>query len=199
MDTPGCKAWTADILNEDYHSYLLSGETWSLFKMKKSPGQPDMRAQKSVATHGWKSQTTKCGSSLWTSAKMSIGTTSSQPPRQRTPYVAFEKDEEPKDLRPHVYYHPKRKNFATFDSFYVDNPGHALAFQASVAQTHDVSKNGVEWLAARGVTKITYIYVQPTGIEGWPEIRVPVAQEKENVFDGFYHLRLPVHEEENHV
>ncbi|KAJ7225971.1 hypothetical protein GGX14DRAFT_642167 [Mycena pura] len=199
VNTPGCKAWTSDILNEDYHGYLLSGKTWSLFAMKKSPGQPDTRAGKPVATHGWKSETTECERFLETSIRMSIVTARSQ--LQQQPPTAscrvFEKEEEPVDLQPNVYYHPRRKNFATFDSFYVDKPGHALAFQASAGLTHDVGANGVEWLAARGVRKITYIYVWPTGIEGWPEIQVPV--EVENDFDALYHLRLPLYEEENHL
>ncbi|KAJ7225958.1 hypothetical protein GGX14DRAFT_642108 [Mycena pura] len=194
VNTPGCKAWTSDILNEDYHGYLLSGKTWSLFAMKKSPGQPDTRAGKPVATHGWKSETTECERFLETSIRMSIVTARSQ--LQQQPPTAscrvFEKEEEPVDLQPNVYYHPRRKKFATFDSFYVDKPGHALVFQASAGLTHDVGANGVEWLAARGVTQITYIYVWPTGIEGWPEIQVPVDLEK--VFDSFYHLRLLLYE-----
>ncbi|KAJ7201344.1 hypothetical protein GGX14DRAFT_656372 [Mycena pura] len=196
VNTPGCKAWTSDILNEDYHSYLLSGQTWSLFAMKKSPGQPATRANKPVTTHGWKSETTECGRFLETSIRMSIVTARSQlqqQPRTAT-YQVFEKEEEPVDLQPNVYYYPKRRNFATFDSFYVDKPEHALAFQASVALSHDVSAKCVEWLAARGVKKITYIYVWPTGIEGRPEIKVPVDLEK--VFDGVYHLRLPLYEVE---
>lgn len=60
-----------------------------------------------------------------------------------------------------TYYHPNIRNFATFNAFYVDTPGHAIAFQATIAATHEVKQQGLKWLKKHGVDKATYILLTP--------------------------------------
>ncbi|KAJ7503265.1 hypothetical protein B0H11DRAFT_1984751 [Mycena galericulata] len=187
VKTAGCRAWAADLFDQHFHDFLSIGGTWPLHTIEQSAG-----TRMGAARRRWTGRTEESGSFLKADKEMSIVTTGDQPQQPATvSRVTFDEANEPgvgSPLSPGVYYRPTRKNFATFDSFYIDNPGHALAFQASRAQEHDVKEEGLKWLEDRGITKITYIYVTPANSEGCPNLKVPVA--RENMFDFFYHMRL---------
>ncbi|KAJ6611350.1 hypothetical protein B0H10DRAFT_2056776 [Mycena sp. CBHHK59/15] len=187
VKTAGCRAWAVDLFDQHFHDFLSFGGTWPLHAIEQSAG-----TRTDAARRGWTGRTEESGSFLRADKEMSIVTTRDQPQQPATvSRVTFDEAKEPvvgSPLSPGVYYRPTRKNFATFDSFYIDNPGHALAFQASLAQKHDVKEEGLKWLEDRGITKITYIYVTPANFEGCPNLKVPVA--RENMFDNFYHMRL---------
>ncbi|KAF9048103.1 hypothetical protein BDZ89DRAFT_1058044 [Hymenopellis radicata] len=89
-----------------------------------------------------------------------------------------------------VYYHPQPRNFATFDSFFVDRTGHAIAFQASIANSHSVSPVGQAWLKDRGINKVTYVYVSPTPAPASVTLPLEVNSDLNGFYDGVYHMHL---------
>ncbi|KAJ7476136.1 hypothetical protein FB451DRAFT_268202 [Mycena latifolia] len=175
VKTAGCRAWTAHLFDQHCYDFLLMGGTWPLHAIEKPAGTRQ-----------------ESGSFLRADKEMSIAATGDQPQQPATvTSITFDKDRElgvGQSLLLGVYYRPTPKSIATFDGFYLDKPGHALAFQASLAQEHDVNAEGLDWFVARGITKITYIYVTPANLEGCPSLKVPVA--RENMFDKIYHMRL---------
>jgi hypothetical protein len=110
-----------------------------------------------------------------------------------TPSIEFNTSNPPsigESLLPGVYYRPSHSNHPTFDGLYVDAPGHAFGFQASIRGKHGIEKEGLDWLRNRGITKITYIYVMPAGLWQGPLLHVPV--ELEDYFDQLLCMRLIV-------
>ncbi|KAJ7248170.1 hypothetical protein B0H12DRAFT_729031 [Mycena haematopus] len=184
VDSP-CKAGVGRRFDQQYHDFLLAGGTWGLHVLQKPDG-----ARGEVVS--WKGLLQPSGSYLHADRVMSIGAAKDAPVRPATiPHIQFHKPDqlpEGRRLIKGVYYRPTQRTFATFDSFYVLKPNHVLAFQASVAKTHDVKETGVEWLKARKVKKITFIYVTPSDYIGCPQVQVPVALE--DSCDHLYHMRL---------
>ncbi|KAJ6588318.1 hypothetical protein B0H19DRAFT_203257 [Mycena capillaripes] len=110
------------------------------------------------------------------------------PPPVPVPCVDFDPAQPPSVLKVGVYYRPLTRSFATFDSFYVDSPGHAIGFQASIGSTHDAKESGVEWLKDRGIDHVTYVYVSPVQ-DGGREAKVMIPVDMK--FDYVYHMQIP--------
>ncbi|KAJ7104249.1 hypothetical protein B0H15DRAFT_1016631 [Mycena belliarum] len=180
--TPGCKVWAGQLFDQHYHDFLLLGGMWDLHTLQKPAGV--------TGNITWKPDQQPSGLSLLVHKGMMIvnGTQGAPPQLQPVPHVQFEQNNEPTTLTKGVYYRPTQRSSTTFDSFYVLNARHIIAFRAPRATTLDIKKEDVEWLATRKIKKITYVYVTPYKYDGPAHVEVPV--ELENSFDALYHIRL---------
>ncbi|KAJ7928967.1 hypothetical protein B0H13DRAFT_971088 [Mycena leptocephala] len=189
VETPGCRMWASHLLDKHFHDFLLKGGIWPLHSFKKPT-----TIRLNSATHGFKAEEQPEGMFLRCHAGMALTTNETMPPNiATTPSIEFNTSNLPsigESLLPGVYYRPSHSNHPTFDGLYVDAPGHAFGFQASIRDKHDIKKEGLDWLRNRGITKITYIYVMPAGPWQGPLLHVPV--ELEDYFDRLLCMRLIV-------
>ncbi|KAF8215965.1 hypothetical protein K438DRAFT_619165 [Mycena galopus ATCC 62051] len=191
--TPGCKATAGDLLDKHHHGFIALGGKWRLRKFSKVDG-----ASSTSKTNLWRASEEDSDWVLQADAKMSVFRETIAARRRGKPAATkftgltmvnfpsknitrLEKDQ---------YYRPSEANFPTFDSFYMDKPGHGITFQASEADKnpHTVKDGGREYLEERGVNKFTYILVSGPKMGGPPSISVP--REHQPKFDYFFHLVL---------
>ncbi|KAF8215957.1 hypothetical protein K438DRAFT_618830 [Mycena galopus ATCC 62051] len=194
MAAPGCKATARDLLDKHHHAFIALGGRWRLREFRKVDG-----ASSTSKTNLWRASEEESDWVLQANRKMSVfcepvaarsqcwkravtefrGLTTVTFPSASV--TRFAKD---------CYYRPTETKFPTFDSFYMDKPGHGITFQASEADKnpHTVKDGGREYLEDRGVTKFTYILVSGPKMGGPPSISVP--REHQLKFDSFFHLVL---------
>ncbi|KAJ7081628.1 hypothetical protein B0H15DRAFT_854479 [Mycena belliarum] len=183
VQSPGCRATAARLLDQRYHSILLNGGCWPVSSFKKSA-----TSKGKSATIGWVAMNDP-SSFLLARNGITVVKDHIDPPFVSTPHMDLHTEQETSlHLETSVYYRPLRTTFPTFDSFYIDFPGHAIVFQTSVSKKHDMKEAGITWLRAHGIDKLTYVYVVPINTQT-ATIAVPV--EHELTFDGMYLLPLP--------
>jgi hypothetical protein len=193
IPTPGSKATAADLLDRHHHAFIALGGKWRLREfVKVQKADPAAKANLWRADGDSSMYLVADGKmSIRSNAKAStsrIRTRSTNPTDfQQLTTVNFP-TQNGVQLLSHHYYRPIDHNFATFDSFYLDTPTHAITFQASEGdRPHSVKPGGRTWMKERGTKKFTYIYVSGPNA-ATPSITVP--QNAVGDFGKFYHLIL---------
>ncbi|PCH39508.1 hypothetical protein WOLCODRAFT_141292 [Wolfiporia cocos MD-104 SS10] len=88
------------------------------------------------------------------------------------------------------FYIPRPKSQPTFDAFVYDaGSRRATIFQVTVADRHDISAGGLDWLHARGVKLIDLVVVTPP-LGGRIVQDIWVANSHRDKLDRVYHLEL---------
>ncbi|KAJ7272618.1 hypothetical protein B0H12DRAFT_589057 [Mycena haematopus] len=188
VDTPSCQMWAAYLYDTFFQDYLVQGGRQPLRLFNKIPN-----AKEGARMHEWTADENECGKYLKVDHGMVVVPSTELlwlPAAAR--HLVTNKEQEPATgemLQTRVYYRPTRRNFPTFDGFYVccHKQEHALRMQTSLAVTYTVRKQGLQWLRDRGIKKVTYIYVTPDRVKA-PTVTVPV--EFEDMLMNVYHMVL---------
>lgn len=193
----GCLSLASDLLDRHYHTFLTAGGCWGLCRM----GHSNRKPHDDQKLRTWKTQTDEPSKFLIVNKVMKLETHPVNPGANHSgrakckakcasPVEIFTvKKNQSSPLEPGRYYRPDTRTFPTFDSFYVDKRGHAIAFQATTSTKHNVKDEGVEWLKKHGINRITYILVSPKSTID-AGILLPVEITGKNVFDGVYRMEL---------
>ncbi len=185
--SPGPRALAAYMFDGIYHQHVTNGGSWTLRRMVANENRTPSIKQ---TTRSWR--TAEEAPKVLVACQKIIIEDDHQPnismvsvPQRE--FLDWSVDE---PFSVGVYYHPQRRTFATFDSFFVDKVGHAIAFQASVASWHNVSPSGKVWLEERGISRVTYVYVSPTPGPASVSLPLEVNSELDGFYDGIYHMDL---------
>jgi len=203
----GCKATAADLLDKHHHEFIKLGGKWRLREFKKVKG-----AKSTAETNLWrvseeeeedlfleadgviKIPLTGKAAGKGKAASKGKATRKTRKTSKPTKYKQLTMVNFPATnlihtaLQLHHFYRPSDTNFPTFDSFYMDEEGHGITFQATEGKEHSVKPSGLEWLEERGITKMTYILVSGPKTGQLPSISLSCDLEAK--FDRYYHLVL---------
>ncbi|KAJ7272610.1 hypothetical protein B0H12DRAFT_588297 [Mycena haematopus] len=189
VDTPGCQMWAAYLYDSFFQDYLVKGGSRPLRIFKKTL----LNAKEGAGTHEWIADENECGKYFKVDDGMDVvSSTDLLWLPAAAQHLVMNKEQEPvtgETLQPKVYYRPTRRNFPTFDDFYVfcHEQEHALCMQTSLEVRHTANKQGLQWLRDRGIKKVTYIYITPGRVNA-PIVTVPV--EFEDMLINVYHMVL---------
>ncbi|KAJ7778492.1 hypothetical protein B0H16DRAFT_1879120 [Mycena metata] len=184
----GSRFWTAMLFRHFFHEVICAGGEWVLQPMKRQQDGPNdawceidesggdyfFRADKELSTRGTNDALNHESGSV--------------------PCVRLSTAEEDLDVNPNVYYVPDREKSPAFDGFYIDKPGHAFVFQASLTlDGHEIKPPGIEWLKAHGIDEIAYVLVTPARVpsKGSGRAKILAQGDEQAPFDSCYTLALP--------
>ncbi|KAF9025779.1 hypothetical protein BDZ89DRAFT_1161569 [Hymenopellis radicata] len=184
--SPGCRAVAAHMFDGFYHQHLTSGGSWALRRMV---ADEDRIPRPNQANRGWKTveETEKI---LVANKVISIEDHHLASSPVTVPEFSFDEWSVHVPLLLGVYHHPTQRTFSTFDSFYVDKIGHAVTFQASISKGHGASPSGKAWLEARGISRVTYVYVTPRSGQDSVSLPLEVDSNVTGFYDSIYHMHL---------
>ncbi|KAJ7644017.1 hypothetical protein FB45DRAFT_896682 [Roridomyces roridus] len=189
-NTPDRHSLAGELVDQHFHALLLKGGgICPLNRLEKGPPRAGAR------NIGWKGNTAVSGECLRTVDGLQTG------PISTVHFV--EELESGMSMQVGFYHSPVYRACPAFDSFFCGKPDHAIVFQASVAARrtlntqgcfsvgrhrliHPSFLQGLEWLKAKGISRITYICITAQGMV--PTVGIPV--EWEHMFDGLYFLPL---------
>ncbi|KAJ7721552.1 hypothetical protein DFH07DRAFT_857710 [Mycena maculata] len=183
VQNAAARGWSATLFNRFYHDILIAGGVWLLNAMKQGT---------EGSKNTWWEVDESTAFLLCADKELCIHNTNNTLDHEPVSLNSVRLPEgENRPAMPGVYYIPDRQNFPTFDSFYIDKPGHAFGFQASITLDGHIKPSGVEWLQTHGIVEITYILITPDTIKGRRRVKMPHALANGLHFDLFCHVALP--------